>query len=259
MMDRRWFSAAQGRVSGARRMMGWAALGLGAAVVLAAAGCASDPLAHQQVAAYEPRVEAGERMPWHTPEATPEDRDASLPAAAAATTDAAPANGETRVASAPSRLLHREDRVTISLRGIPRSEDIQEAVDGDGNLNLPLLGLVKVEGLTTAEAERLVEKGYVDQGFYQNINVIVVAQDDSFFVRGEVIRPGKYPLVGDTTLLMAISAAGGYTDYANPRKVRVTRGDTVHKLNAAKIEAREDEDFLIHANDLIVVERRIIL
>ncbi len=264
-----------------QRMRMWAAAGLrGAALrgaVLAAwlcvlaSGCATDPLAGQRVAAYTPDVQAGDRMPWKSGESAAIEPGTLLPGEpgtyAATITDDGTGGGisgqsgdaASGPAQSPSRLLKRDDRVNIGLRAIPRPEEVAEVIDGDGNVNLPLIGLVNVEGLTTAEAERKIKAAYIDGGFYRNLTVIIVAQEDSYFVRGEVIRPGKYPLTGNTTLIMAITAAGGYTDYAKETKIKVIRGDEVNVLNATRMEDRDVEDFLIHAMDIIVVERRIFL
>lgn len=246
-----------------------AAVGL----VMAMSGCATDPFANQRVAAYVPDVNSAERMPW-TPDAAgasvavpgaDEGGEVATPATRGSTEAPVIEAGSDATVAVQSksaglgRLLRRGDRLMISLRGIPRPEDVSEVVDDDGHINLPLIGLVKIEGISTAEAEKAIQSAYVSGGFYRDINVIIVAQEDAVFVRGEVTRPGKYPLVGDTTLLMAIAAAGGYTDYANPRKIRVIRGDEVHNLNATRIEARQEDDFLLHPNDIVIVERRIFL
>ena len=163
------------------------------------------------------------------------------------------------VPAGTGRVLRRDDRLTVSLRAIPHPEELSEVVDDNGNINLPLIGLFKIEGLNTAEAENQIEQAYITKGFYRDINVILVAQDDAYFVRGEVARPGKYPLVGDTSLVMAITAAGGYTDFAKQSKIRVIRGGESFTLNAERIEARRDADFLIRPNDIIVVERKVFL
>ncbi|MDA0578783.1 MAG: SLBB domain-containing protein [Verrucomicrobia bacterium] len=251
---------------------GMLALGLG----LVMAGCASNPLAGQRVAAFTPDVQARDRMPWKSVAQADSSKDPSTVreqesdgtladfnagtsdeqnTAVATESQQLPGTGGS---SSPTRVLRRDDRLTIALRGIPRPEEIVEIIDSDGHVNLSYIGLVKLEGLSTAEAENVIEHAYVDRGIYRSVNVSILSQEDAYFVRGEVMRPGKYPLTGDTTLVMAIIAAGGYTDFAKPSRIKVIRGDEVLIRNATRIEAREVKDFLIQDNDVIVVDRRIV-
>jgi len=154
------------------------------------------------------------------------------------------------------RILSRGDRIMISLRGIPKAEEIKNVIDGIGEVTLPLVGQVRVAGLTTSDAERLIESKYIDGGFYRGINVIVVAEDKVYFVQGEVSRQGKFSMSGDVTLLQAITEAGGYTPFANRKNVKVIRGDQVIFYNARDIENGEGNDPPVLADDIIVVQRR---
>ncbi len=241
-----------GRIGRIARLGAWGA----PLAALLAAGCAgSSPLARQSVEPYTPRVVAVERMPWFAGAEPVTGSAIPLPMPG---TDLAqmPGPGETS-SGGPVRTLRRDDRVMISMRGIPRPEELVDVVDSEGKIKLPYIGGVHVEGMTTSQAEDTLERAFVDGGFFRSIDVILVAQEESFFVRGEVARPGKYVLTGDTSLLMAISAAGGYTDFANPRRIRVLRGQEVVNLNAENIERLRDQNFLIEPNDIIIVERRI--
>lgn len=228
---------------------GWMRAAVVPMVALALAGCSSVPFGGPAVAPYEPQISAAERAAWLEEEAS-----------AAVDAGATAIDGSTTTSSGmPRRFLRRDDRILISMRGIPRPEEIADVVDGSGNVKLPYVGALHVEGLTTGDAEELIERAFIEGGYYNKIDVIIVAQEEAYFVRGEVMRPGKYPLAGDTTVLMAISSAGGYTDFANSRKIRVIRGEKVEELNGARIEQRKDDDFLVEPNDIIIVERKILL
>lgn len=157
-----------------------------------------------------------------------------------------------------SRVLKGGDTIWIYLRGIPHPEDIKDAVDQLGEINLPLIGTMTVEGMTTSEAESAIEKAYIDGGYYNKINVIVVAQEDEYFVRGEVNQPGRFPLSGDLTLSQAVATAAGYTDYAKPTQIKLIRGEEVLIFDGNRIDQRKDRDPLVSPGDIIVVPRRII-
>lgn len=155
------------------------------------------------------------------------------------------------------RNLSRGDRIMISLRGIPRPEEIKNIIDGLGEVTLPYIGQVRVAGLTPSDAERLIETTYVNLGIYRTINVIVVAEDKVYFVQGEVARQGKFSMSGDVTLLQAITEAGGYTPFANRRNVKIIRGEQVLFYNARDIANGRNSDPVIASDDIIVVLRSV--
>jgi len=164
---------------------------------------------------------------------------------------------DTGRATPVQRVLSRGDRIMISLRGIPRAEEIKNVIDGLGEVTLPYIGQVRVAGLTASEAERLIETQYIEGGIYRNINVIVVAEDKVYFVQGEVARQGKFSMSGDVTLLQAITEAGGYTPFANRRNIKVIRGDQVLFFNARDIADGKSNDPPVLADDIIVVQRSV--
>jgi polysaccharide export outer membrane protein len=209
-----------------------------AAAVLAAGGCASSGTS-PRLARYRPDVGATDRNSWEQ--------------AAQGTVSAA--SKQHLAGKGGVRRIRNGGRVSVSKLGIPQAEEIKDVVDDRGCINLSYIGTIKIAGLTTSEAEEAIEQAYVSKGYYQKITVVVVAEEDEYYVRGEVRMPGKYPLNAGMTLLRAITTAGGYTDYANPRKINVFRGDKVFRYDAKKIEALEAKDPLIEADDVVVVER----
>jgi polysaccharide biosynthesis/export protein len=95
-----------------------------------------------------------------------------------------------------------------------------------------------------------------------NADIITVSQQDVFYMRGEVIKPGPYYLSGDTTVLKAISLAGGFGPFANRKEVELLRsGKTgVSKriiVNVRAIERGKKPDVPVAPGDIIIVPRRI--
>ena len=156
------------------------------------------------------------------------------------------------------RTLKSGDNIIINLRSIPVPAEIKEVIDGWGEVTIPHIGEVLLAGKTVSEAERLIESSYIDGGIFKKINVIVVAEDEVYFVRGEVTRRGKYSLSGEVTLLQAISESGGYTPFANMKKIKVMRGDKVLEYNGRDIARGKISDPPIYSNDIIEVQRRVI-
>jgi len=154
------------------------------------------------------------------------------------------------------RTLKSGDNVIIHLRSIPQPQEIKEVIDGWGEITMPYIGEVHIVGKTVSEAERLIESSYIDGGIYKKINAIVVAEAEVYFVRGEATRRGKYALSGAVTLLQAISEAGGFTPFANKRKIKVMRGDEIIFYNSKDIDNGKISDPPIFSDDIIEVMRR---
>jgi len=107
-----------------------------------------------------------------------------------------------------------------------------------------------------SEAERAIEKLYIDGGYFRKITVIVVAQDEEFFMQGEVHRQGRFPMSGEITLLQAIAMAGGFTDFAKETKIEIRRDNQVLIFNAKRIRELKDKDPVIKPKDNIIVGRK---
>lgn len=100
-------------------------------------------------------------------------------------------------------------------------------VDGNGAISLPLIGQVKVGGLSAPEVERTLTAKFSD-GFLKQPRVNVeVTQYRPFYVLGEVNRPGSYPYTDGMSVQNAVADAGGYTQKAVEDGVYVRHaGDT---------------------------------
>lgn len=162
-----------------------------------------------------------------------------------------------RTAAEEEGVLYRlrpSDGIIITL-STPATQEAQMVVDENGMIKLPLLDPIKAAGLSSSELEKSIQKAYLDNHIYKYVTVNVQVPSRSYFVQGEVRSPGRYPLIGGVTLLQAIAAAGGYTDFANPKKVEIKRGDELLKLNAKTIQRNPDKDIFVKTGDVIVVRR----
>jgi polysaccharide export outer membrane protein len=94
----------------------------------------------------------------------------------------------------------------------------------DGRISLPLIGELKVSGLTTREVQRIVTERLKE--FISEPVVSVIVQEvksRTYVVVGKVVRPGSYELGKPTTVLEAIAIAGGFLDFAKPNKAYIIR------------------------------------
>jgi polysaccharide export outer membrane protein len=91
-------------------------------------------------------------------------------------------------------------------------------VSSSGDISLPPLGVVHVAGLSTSEAEKLIERQLVEGGFYREPRISVFEKEyvtQGVSILGEVKNPGVYPLLADRPLLDLLSQAGGLTANAS--------------------------------------------
>lgn len=181
----------------------------------------------------------------------------STPSIGSASNTVAKVNNKERSHS-KLRTLKSGDNVTIHLRSIPSPLEVNEVIDGWGEVTLPLIGEIKIADKTVSEAERFIESSYIKGDIYKKINVIVVAEAEDFFVRGEVTKRGKYSLSGTVTLQQAISEAGGFTPFANKKKIKVMRGNKILMYNVKDVASGKIPDPLIFSDDIIEVQRRVI-
>ena len=133
-------------------------------------------------------------------------------------------------------------------------------VSSDGNITLPLVGKIPVSGKTVLESEKavsdLLETDYIVDP--QVVIEVLKYQAGSFVLLGQVAKPGTYnfpPGALKITLLQAVSIAGGFSDVANIRKIKVMRKKTgeVFQVNAEEIISGQKQDVDITADDVINV------
>lgn len=94
----------------------------------------------------------------------------------------------------------------------------------DGKISLPLLNDVQAAGLTPAQlAEQITDSL---RKFVTDPQVTVIVTEinsQRVYILGEVLRAGAYPLLPGMTVLQALSSAGGFTPFANRKKIYVMR------------------------------------
>ena len=114
--------------------------------------------------------------------------------------------------NSPSDLAIGEgDLLQVSLYGVPDFNQ-QVRVAPSGDISLPLIGDVRVKGLSSNQVEMLIEKALKEGGYFVNPQVTVLQKElatQGISVLGEVQKPGIYPVLGPRKLFDMISEAGG--------------------------------------------------
>jgi polysaccharide biosynthesis/export protein VpsN len=217
------------------------------------AGCVSGPTPAAEVRPYRPQhpaVSGPVRSALRDATAAPRQDPAPVVATASAT------NVVTELTfDKTGRVLRKGDRVQVTIYAPPEPFSSPNVVDEDGRINFPLIGPMVVAGKSCGEAQRFVERAYIDQKIYKTITVIIVPPESEYAVTGEVIRPGPYPLTRDLTLLQALARSGRYTEFADKTKVYLTRNNDRVEIKLEDIRQGKRRDIVIIPGDVIEVPR----
>lgn len=134
-------------------------------------------------------------------------------------------------------------------------------VNSNGQITLPLVGMVKAGGKTVQELEAEIA-GKLSESYLQDPQVSVFVTEftsQRVTLEGAIKKPGIYPVTGKTSLLQAIAQAEGVTELANLdgvvvfRTVEGQRMAAVFSLN--QIRAGDAADPQVYGDDIIVVDQ----
>src|SRR5882724_5153018 len=169
-------------------------------------------------------------------------------------------NPETATGGDSTLRLGIGDLVEVSVYNVPELTT-KVRVSNSGDVYLPLIDYVHVAGLTTEEAQALIEKRLTDGGFLKNPHVAVFVNEyasQGASVLGEVTKPGVYPVLGEQRLFDLISAAGGFTERAG-RSVTVTHRNQSDKPVtvplARNITDNPDSNVEVFPGDTVIVRK----
>jgi protein involved in polysaccharide export with SLBB domain len=143
------------------------------------------------------------------------------------------------------------DKVRISVFGQPELSGEFTVTQG-GTIDLPLIGPIKVEGLSPEQAASVVASQLRIGGIVREPRVSAETLTlRAFSVLGEVNRPGQYPSTACMTLFGAVAAAGGFTIRGNDSWVLIQKaGEGVFK----RFELQND--IAVYPGDVIRVPQR---
>jgi polysaccharide export outer membrane protein len=183
------------------------------------------------------------------------------------------ATGQAQTDASSSIALKPGDTLAISVLQDPKL-DRSVVVDPNGQIAFPLAGHITAEGLTPQRLEKVL-KGRLKRNYKDDDLDVTVAlanapspEDDlkpKIFITGEVLKPGSYPIRQATTLVQALSVAGGLGPYAAKTRIQIHRGsgadETIFHFDYKAYEAglSLDSNIPLRAGDVIIVPERGIL
>lgn len=130
-------------------------------------------------------------------------------------------------------------------------------LNDEGDIDLPLIGRVNLNGMTVTQADQLISEMYAN-GYLVNPDINI--QMDGyrpFFIMGEVENPGQYDYEDGLTVLNAVAIAGGFTYRANQEEFElVRRAGAEHSQEGAPKLAAELAT-TVRPGDTIYVKERL--
>lgn len=146
-------------------------------------------------------------------------------------------------------------RVTFADTPVP-PEPHEESIKEDGTITLPLIGAIKAEGKTPGELQKAIHAKYVPD-YYKRLTVTIFSMRRVYYVSGHVRQPNRQEYIGPTTVLKAIASAGDFTDFADRKKVNLTRADgSQHTVDCIKAAKDSTFDLPVFPGDKINVPLR---
>ena len=159
----------------------------------------------------------------------------------------------------PNYVIGSEDILDVSVWKEP---DLSRTVPvrPDGKISLPLLNDVQAAGLTPPQLAAEITTSLNKFMTSPQVTVIVTqVNSQRVYLLGEVTRPGAYTLTPGMTVLQALSNAGGFTLYANSKKIYLLRGGNGNQqkllFNYKDVLAgkRTEQNIALKTGDTIVV------
>lgn len=132
-------------------------------------------------------------------------------------------------------------------------------VDNDGTIDFPVLGELKVAGLTRWELSEMVKKRLISEGYLSDAVVTVEFLNFKVSVLGEVTSPGTFTIEGDkVTVLQALALARDLTIFGRRDNVSVIRERdgqrVIYQINLTDVDLFKSPAYYLQQNDVIYVE-----
>lgn len=166
-------------------------------------------------------------------------------------------------ASDPFNLLKGSSVSSSSSTNTNQNSVFNYLVDNDGTIVMPIIGQMKVGGLSKNEAEQLI-KGKIQPYMSETENVVVHVRmmNYKYAVLGGVSKPGLYTTQNEkVSILEAIAQAGDLTTFAYRDRIFLIRENAegqkeYHQLNLNDANIISSPYYYLQQNDVIYVEPR---
>jgi polysaccharide export outer membrane protein len=164
-------------------------------------------------------------------------------------------------AETSSDLMRVGDKITIRLTGVPDSATegyiIETQIPSSGDITVPLIKdhAFHAAGRTASDVADEIMAAYKADKIYTAPVVTIISEERFVSVGGDVHMPQRVMFTPDLTLLGAINACGGFTEYAKRGAVRILRGQQVIQVDANAAARNPGGDPPLRPGDQVYVPR----
>ena len=152
-----------------------------------------------------------------------------------------------------------QDRSQVSnIQGMNNAKLLDYLVDNDGNIDYPVLGKLRVQGMTTRECEAMIRKALLEY-LSEEPNVTVRVSNFKVSVLGEVNRPGTFRVEDERiNIFQALALAGDMTLFSVRSDVYLLREDSAgrvvtHHLDLTQADITTSPFYNLQQNDILYV------
>lgn len=155
--------------------------------------------------------------------------------------------------------LSEGDVIKVIYPGAPEL-NLTQRIQSNGKVSLPIIGDITAAGKSLSSFQTQLASLYTPHLQDPKVQVVIEAAAAAVYVSGEVLRPGKVPLDRTMTALEAIMEAGGFSKFANPKKVFIVRNEhgkqQRYVLNLSDtLSGTSNQAFYVKAYDVIYVKQ----
>jgi len=126
----------------------------------------------------------------------------------------------------------------------------------DGKITMPLIGELQASNLTPQALTDTIKEQLTKYINNPDVTVFVEqVRSKKYYIDGEVGHNGYFPLVTPTTVLEALSNAGGFREFANQKDIRILRNGKVLHFNYKEVTKgkRLEQNIYLENGDHIIV------
>jgi len=143
--------------------------------------------------------------------------------------------------------LSASDKISIRVFN-EENLNLETRLGNSGIISYPLLGEIDVRGLTLREVEIVITAGLKGPYLLDPKVTVTIIEYRSFFVNGEVTKPGGYPYQPGLTVRKAIALAGGLSENASQEL------NVIRESDRTKVALSAQFDTVVNAGDIVIVK-----
>jgi protein involved in polysaccharide export with SLBB domain len=141
------------------------------------------------------------------------------------------------------------DMISVRVLGEEDLKREKVRLSDAGTLSFPVLGEIKVKGMTVGALEDYITKGLKGRYLLNPQVTVAIEEYRNFYVNGMVEKPGGYPFSPGLTVRKAITLAGGFKERASREKINVIRDD-----DPKQTQRKVDLNAPILPGDILTIE-----